>query len=149
MGGIELRSPAFADRAPIPKRFSRLGGNVSPPLEWSGVPPAAVELVLLCEDPDAPSGTFVHWVVTGIDPGATGVAEGGTPQGGTAYRNGFGEQGWSGPQPPPGNPHRYLFRLFAVDEPVKLSAKPGAAEVHRAVAGRTLAEGVCVGTFRR
>lgn len=75
-GEIELRSAAFNDHTLIPDRYSYDGGNMSPPLEWGGIPDDTVELVLLCEDPDAPSGTFTHWVVTNISPATTGVAEG-------------------------------------------------------------------------
>lgn len=76
MAGIELRSPTFSDHNLIPGRHAHDRDNVSPALQWSGVPDGTVELVLLCEDPDAPSGTFLHWLVTGIDLTATGVAEG-------------------------------------------------------------------------
>jgi hypothetical protein len=81
MGGIQLRSPAISDHAPIAGRYAHDGGNVSPALEWSGVPDGTVELALICEDPDAPSGTFTHWVLAGIDPGMTGVTENETPPG--------------------------------------------------------------------
>lgn len=79
MAGIELRSAAFNDHAYIPDRFAKLGENVSPPLSWSGVPDGTAELLLLCEDPDAPTGTFLHWLVTGVDPGSTGAESGETP----------------------------------------------------------------------
>ena len=75
MTGLALRSTAFADHGEIPQRFSRADGNVSPPLEWSGVPDTAEELLLLCEDPDAPGGPFLHWLVTGIDPTVTAAPE--------------------------------------------------------------------------
>jgi len=150
MAGIELRSSAFSDHDLIPRRYSRDGENVSPQLEWSGIPDGTAELVLLCEDPDAPTGTFLHWLVTGIDPASTGVQTGETPKGGTAWRNGFGDTGWGGPQPPIGDPpHRYLFHVFAVSEPVSLPAAPAAGDVHEAVRGVTLASGTIVGTFGR
>src|SRR5262249_29798743 len=75
MRGIELSSTAFDDKTEIPRRYSGEGENISPPLTWSGVPHEATELVLLCEDPDAPGTNFLHWLVTGIDPGTTGAAE--------------------------------------------------------------------------
>lgn len=150
MAGIELRSSAFSDQDLIPRRYSRDGENVNPQLEWSGIPDGTAELVLLCEDPDAPTGTFLHWLVTGIDPASTGVQTGETPKGGTAWRNGFGATGWGGPQPPIGDPpHRYLFHVFAVSEPVSLPAAPAAGDVHEAVRGVTLASGTIVGTFAR
>ncbi len=150
MAGIQLRSHAFHDHDLMPERFSRPGGNTSPPLEWSGMPHDTEEVVLLCEDPDAPDGTCLHWLVTGIDPTASGVPEGNQPPGGLEWHNDFGEIGYSGPQPPPGDePHRYFFRLYAVREPLKLPRHPNADDVHRALEGRELASGTLVGRFGR
>ncbi len=132
-------STAFDDRGGIPRRHSMEGDNVSPPLTWSGVPDDAVELVLLCEDPDAPGGTFLHWLVTGIDPASSSMSEGAKPQGAQQWPNDFGKSGWGGPMPPPGHPHRYVFRLSAVSEPLPLHSRPNSAAVHRALKGRELA----------
>jgi Raf kinase inhibitor-like YbhB/YbcL family protein len=108
MAGIELRSPSFGDHQPIPARQAKDHDNLSPALEWSGVPEDAVELAVLCQDPDAPSGTFTHWVLAGLEPTATGLAEGERPAAGVEGRNDFGEEGYSGPLPPAGHgPHRY------------------------------------------
>jgi Raf kinase inhibitor-like YbhB/YbcL family protein len=150
MAGIELHSSSFSDDDLIPHRHGRDGDNVSPHLEWSGVPSGAAELVLLCEDPDAPTGTFMHWLVTGIDPASHGMDPGQVPKNGSAWPNDFGELGWGGPQPPVGYPaHRYLFHLFALSEPVSLPAEPTAGDVHDAVRDITLASGVLVGIFAR
>jgi hypothetical protein len=150
MAGIELRSQAFNDHSFIPDRHSLDGENLSPALEWSGVPDEAAELLLLCEDLDAPSGTFLHWLVTGIDPTATGVGEGQTPQAGQVWPNGFGEKAWGGPRPPVGdNPHRYFFRLYALREPVRLPAEPTADDVHSAVDDKALATGTLIGLYQR
>ncbi|MEU5095579.1 YbhB/YbcL family Raf kinase inhibitor-like protein [Streptomyces sp. NPDC020996] len=150
MSGIELHSKAFDDHAFIARRYALEGENVSPPLTWSGVPGDAAELVLLCEDPDAPSGTFVHWIVVGIDPRSEGVAEGEGPPGGTELVNGFDRRGWGGPHPPPGDEaHRYFFRLYALAEPCGLSGAPGAEDVHRAVEKHQLADGTVVALYRR
>ncbi|MFE9927058.1 YbhB/YbcL family Raf kinase inhibitor-like protein [Streptomyces sp. NPDC005774] len=150
MTGIELTSVAFGDHAAIPRRHSGEGDDASPPLTWSAVPDAASELVLLCEDPDAPGGTFLHWLVTGIDPGSTGVVEGEPPPGGQEWPNGFGRMGWGGPMPPPGHgAHRYFFRLWAVSESLPLHGRPTADAVHRAVKGRELVSGTLVGTYQR
>jgi Raf kinase inhibitor-like YbhB/YbcL family protein len=148
---IQISSSAFTDHEIIPERLSKLGGNVSPPLVWSGIPQGATELVLLCEDPDAPSEKpWLHWLVTGIDPSATGIAEGQVPDGGREWTNDFGETGWGGPQPPEGHgPHRYFFRLYALDSPIELPEEPSTVDVHRAVDNRALATGVLVGTFER
>lgn len=150
MTGIELRSVAFGDHDLIPDRFTRPDANVSPPLEWRGVPETARELVLLCEDPDAPGGTFTHWMVTGIDPRSTGVAEGQVPPGGRQRRNSFGDTGWDGPQPPVGDaPHRYVFRLYAMPESLRLPRDADSETVHAAVDRGQLASGTLVGTFGR
>jgi Raf kinase inhibitor-like YbhB/YbcL family protein len=149
-GEIELRSPAFNDHTLIPDRYSYEGGNISPPLEWGGIPDGTAELVLLCEDPDAPSGTFPHWVVTRISPTTTGVAEGELPEGGTAGRNGFGTLGWGGPRPPIGDePHRYFFRLAAADRPLDVGEGASVDEVHAALEGHLIARGTLVGLFGR
>ncbi len=150
MAGVELRSTAFSDHDLIPSRHAHDRDNVSPALQWSGIPAGTSELLLVCEDPDAPRGTFLHWLVTGIDPASTGVGEGRTPPGGRAWTNGFGEQGWAGPQPPVGDrAHRYFFRLYALPAPVRLPAKPTAADVHGVVDDTALASGTTVGLYQR
>ncbi|MGP3980847.1 YbhB/YbcL family Raf kinase inhibitor-like protein [Streptomyces sp. KR80] len=151
MTGIELHSSAFSDHTVIPRHYSKDGDNVSPPLTWSGVPDEAAELVLLCEDPDAPSGTFVHWLVTGIPPDKSGLDAGETPPGAHAYTNGFGDDGWDGPLPPVGdNAHRYIFHLYALPDRLSLSDRPTAREVHRAVDRQgELASGTLVGLYQR
>ncbi|HEX7746177.1 MAG TPA: YbhB/YbcL family Raf kinase inhibitor-like protein [Micromonosporaceae bacterium] len=150
MNGLELRSSAFNDHDLMPERLSQLAGNASPPLTWSDVPEDAAELVLLVEDPDAGEPPFLHWLVTGIDPHARDVPEGGVPAGGTEWTNGFGAAGWAGPRPPKGDaPHRYFFRLYAVDQPLRLPQTPSTADVHRAVGAHEVASGTLVGTFAR
>lgn len=150
MEEIELRSSAFDDHAFIPERHSQDGANLSPALEWIGVPGDAVELVLMCEDPDAPRGTFLHWLVTGIDPHAPGVPEGATPLDGREWPNDFGKTGWGGPAPPPGDDaHRYMFRLFALSSPLELPEKPTAADINEATDGITIGRGTLVGLYQR
>jgi Raf kinase inhibitor-like YbhB/YbcL family protein len=149
-GEIELRSAAFTDHTLIPDRYPYEGGNISPPLEWGGIPHGTAELVLLCEDPDAPRGTFTHWVVTNISPTTTGVDEGALPTGGTPGRNGFGQSGWGGPRPPVGDdPHRYFFRLCAADKRLSLGEGVNAEQVHAALEGHLIACGTLVGLFGR
>ena len=149
MGGIEMRSSAFRDNDAMPDRMTPTGADVSPPLTWSGVPEGTFELALLCEDADAPKGAFVHWLVTGIDPTSTSVEEGQVPAGGREWPNGFGNVGYTGPQPPIGDdPHRYFFRLYALAQPMDLPVRPSSTDVHDA-AKTELASGVLVGTFAR
>jgi Raf kinase inhibitor-like YbhB/YbcL family protein len=112
---LEIRSSALSEGDTVPIRFTCDGDNVSPPLSWSGVPAGAAELRISVRDPDAPSGTFTHWLVTRIDPSSLEVGEGKIPAGGTEGPNSFGETGYGGPCPPPGNPHRYVFTVEALD----------------------------------
>jgi Raf kinase inhibitor-like YbhB/YbcL family protein len=150
MAGLELRSQAFNDHDLMPERFSRRGGNMSPPLVWTGVPEGTTELVLLCEDPDAGGEPFLHWLASGIDPAVGEVPEGRVPSGGREWPNGFGTTGWGGPQPPVGDAaHRYFFRLYALARAPELPSRPGASDVHRALDGQELASGTLVGLFAR
>jgi Raf kinase inhibitor-like YbhB/YbcL family protein len=150
MTGIRLRSPAFDDHEVIPARHAHDRDNISPALQWSGVPAAASELLLLCEDPDAPGGPFLHWLVTGIDPASGGVDAGRIPPGGREWRNDFGETGWAGPQPPVGDkPHRYSFRLYALPRSIRLPAEPTAEDIHRLVEDSALAHASLVGLYQR
>ena len=150
METIELRSPAFNDHAPIPVHHAKDGDDLSPPLEWSGVPEGAVELALLCEDPDAPGGTFTHWVLAGIDPSTTGLGPGEVPTGAVEGSNDYGGTGYGGPRPPVGDPaHRYFFRLHAVAEPLGLRPGATADDLRQALEGRELGRGTLVGTFQR
>lgn len=149
-GQLELRSQAFTDNTLLPDRFSYAGGNSSPPLEWQGIPDGTAELVLLCEDPDAPGGTFTHWLVANISPRSSEVAEGAVPSGGVEGVNGFGDVGWGGPHPPVGDdPHRYFFRLYAVDQALVFDEGMSAEDVHAALEGHVLARGTLVGRFGR
>jgi Raf kinase inhibitor-like YbhB/YbcL family protein len=109
-----------------------------------------VELAVLCEDPDAPRGTFSHWVLAGLQPTAPGLAEGEHPAGVVEGRNDFGEEGYSGPQPPVGDdPHRYLFQVFAASAPLSLVTGASAEDLRRALEGKELASGTLVGTYQR
>jgi Raf kinase inhibitor-like YbhB/YbcL family protein len=113
---MKLESPAFSEGDTLDPRFTCDGENLSPPLTWSGVPEGASELRLGVTDPDAPSGSFTHWMVSGIDPSAPGVGQGAVPAGGTEEPNGFGDAAYGGPCPPKGAPHRYVFTIEALDD---------------------------------
>jgi Raf kinase inhibitor-like YbhB/YbcL family protein len=143
-----LKSPGFEQGEQIPRRNSCEGEDVSPALSWSGEPQGTRSLALIVEDPDAPVGTFTHWLGWGFDPGALGAGEGeAAPLEG---RNDFGTIGYRGPCPPPGHgQHRYFFRLYALDS--ELDLRPGAdkPELERALAGRTLAISELIGTYER
>ena len=129
-GRIAVRSPAFANGQPIPAAYTCTGKEISPPLNWSGVPKGTTSLKL---DMNDLSAHFVHWKVRGIDPGVTSVAAGTVPKGGKQGRNSFNKVGYGGPCPPPGdNPHRYAFTITALG-------------TH----GKVLDRGSLVGTFSR
>ena len=153
-GKLALESSAFSNGSTIPVQFTCGGDNQSPALSWTGVPHESRSLTLIVEDPDAPGGTFIHWVIYNMPadrsslpedvPGKDNIAGGGE-QG----LNGRGEIGYHGPCPPPGAPHHYHFRLYALDR--KLDLKPGASarQVKHAMGNHVLAETDMVGMFGR
>jgi Raf kinase inhibitor-like YbhB/YbcL family protein len=112
---FEITSPAFSEGDTVPIQFTCDGDDVSPPVSWSGVPEDAKELRISLRDPDAPSGTFTHWLVSGIDPSSSNVGRGMVPAGGKEEMNSFGETGYGGPCPPRGDdPHRYVLVVEAL-----------------------------------
>jgi len=158
---IVVSSGAFKPGERIPPRhaYPDEGKNVSPELQWSGVPPATKELALLCDDPDAPAPQpWVHWVLYRIPPTVNGLPEGISPEarelknpaGAAQGINSWKKLGWGGPLPPPGHgTHHYYFKVYALDAPLGLA--PGATkdELIRAMTGHVLAEGELIGTYRR
>jgi Raf kinase inhibitor-like YbhB/YbcL family protein len=147
-GKLQLESPAFREDATIPEKYTCVGGDVSPPLRWRGVPSAAKELALVVQDPDG--GGFRHWTVLNIPPRADRFPEGGLPSGATETENDFEERAWGGPCPPAGDaPHRYVFVLYALRRKLGLGPNASAGQVRRALAGAALARGTLVGRFGR
>ena len=147
---MELRSPEFVQGAAIPKRFTCAGEDVSPKLEWTGVPQEAEELLLIVEDPDAPAGVWTHWVLSGLDPARTGLDEGEVPPGTVEGINDFDRIGYGGPCPPVGHgPHRYFFTLYALSSPTRLTEGGTAEQARQAVQGNVLEEAELMGTFER
>jgi Raf kinase inhibitor-like YbhB/YbcL family protein len=145
---LSLSSSAFADGEPIPRRHTCDGEGQSPPLSWSAPPAATRSLALILDDPDAPSGRFVHWLAWGIAPDAGGLAGGqAAPSEG---RNGFGTVGYRGPCPPRGHgPHRYRFWLYAVAEDLRLAPGADVQELERALTAKVVAVAELVGTYQR
>ncbi|MEW6035884.1 MAG: YbhB/YbcL family Raf kinase inhibitor-like protein [Candidatus Micrarchaeota archaeon] len=146
---MKVESPAFGNGAPIPKKYTCEGGNISPPLAISGVPENAKSLALVCDDRDAPMGTFVHWVAWKLPSSLKGIMEGAKLPG-VEGTNDFGRAGYGGPCPPRGHgPHRYSFRLYALD--TQMNLRPGASrhELERAMEGHVLENAELIGTYER
>lgn len=149
-GGIDVRSSTFVDHDIMPMRCSRDSDNVSPELEWNGVPEGTAEIAVLCEDPDALRGPAVHWLVSRLPPDCTGLAEGDVPANAQQSRNAYGRVGWDGPQPAVGEPeHRYFFRVYAASRPLELDEDAGIQALHRALQDNTAAHGTMVGLYQR
>ncbi len=146
---MTLRSPAFADGGTIPVVYTCAGRGLAPPLRWSGVPASARALALVMEDPDAPGGTFVHWVLVDLPP-RTSALRGGAPPPARALGNSFGRRGYGGPCPPEGDrPHHYVFRLYALDAPLRLAASTSPGDVRTAIGRHAIASGRLTGRFGR
>jgi Raf kinase inhibitor-like YbhB/YbcL family protein len=151
-----LSSPAFEPHGTIPARHTADGADVSPALSWPAAPEGTVEIALICNDPDAPVGNWVHWVIYGIPPDRTSLPEGvpatetlpdlgGARQG----RNDFRRIGYGGPSPPRGPAHHYHFRLYALDAPTNLASGATEPQVMQAMAGHILARADLVGRYGR
>jgi Raf kinase inhibitor-like YbhB/YbcL family protein len=151
---IELSSTDFGDGANIPKQYTGDGKDVSPPLRWSEPLPETKSFALICDDPDAPRGTWVHWLLFNLPADqrqlekavpAQEVLDNGAKQG----KNDFGKVGYGGPAPPPGKPHRYFFKLYALDTMLDLA--PGATkdQLLAALKNHVLAEGQLMGRYGR
>ena len=150
---LVITSSAFSEGQAIPTRYTCDGPDVSPDLSWSGVPETATSLALICDDPDAPMGTWVHWVLFNIPADADGlpaeipsdaILENGARHG----ENDFGRLGYGGPCPP-GGTHRYFFKLYALDTQLESDSGSTKAQLLAAMEGHILAEGQLMGTYSR
>lgn len=151
---FRIESTAFPPKSKIPQKYTCDGDDLSPPLAWKDAPAGTKSFALISDDPDAPAGTWVHWVIYNIPPGAeelkegipkTETVEGGGVQGVTDFRR----VGYGGPCPPPGNPHRYFFKLYALDTLLALSSKATKADLLVAMNGHILAQAELVGIYQR
>jgi len=149
-----ISSPSFSNGGKIPTKFTCDGTDVSPELIWTAEPPGTQSFTLIADDPDAPVGTWTHWVFFNLPAHTTALPEGVTkvdevPSGGRQGRNDFRKIGYGGPCPPPGKPHRYFFKLYALDK--MLDLKPGARkeDVEHAMQGHILAKAELMGTYQR
>lgn len=142
---FQLGNPAFGQGDVIPDRFACTGENLSPELTW-GKPPAGTEsLALIFDDPDAPGGSWVHWIIYNLPGAQTGLAEGMKPlsehpDGSLSGSNSWGESGYGGPCPPPGSTHEYVFMLYALDSRLDLGAGASKKQLLAAMEGHVLAE---------
>ena len=151
---MEITSTAFESGATIPRQYTGDGEDQSPPLRWSEPPKETRSLALICDDPDAPRGTWVHWVLFNLPAGTRELKQGqptsqtldnGARQG----TNDFGALGYGGPAPPKGKPHRYFFKLYALSSTLDLPAGATKAQLLDAMKGHILAEGQLVGKYGR
>jgi Raf kinase inhibitor-like YbhB/YbcL family protein len=149
---IKLISNTFKDGEGIPRQYTCDGVNISPPLEWSGVPKTVKTVAIIAEDPDAPSGNFVHWVLYNLPAENIGLVENvpatdSLKVGGFQGKNDFGKIGYGGPCPPSGT-HRYFFKIYAVDSELPLKGGVTKADLLKAMEGHIVAQGQLMGKYR-
>jgi Raf kinase inhibitor-like YbhB/YbcL family protein len=145
---IQFTSPAFSEGSVIPKRHTCDGADKSPQLDWSSIPQGTKSLALIADDPDAPVGTWVHWVLYDLHPDLTGLSEGASGKG-MEGKNDFKKLGYGGPCPPKGSEHRYYFKLYALDAVLNLKEGATKADVEKAMRGHILAQGQLMGKYSR
>lgn len=151
---FNLTSPAFENYGRIPSRYTCDGADLSPPIRWEGYPEGAVSFVLIMEDLDAPGGTFTHWVVYNIPASVNWLDEGipkieRLPSGALQGLNDFNRVGYGGPCPPPGKPHRYVFKLYALNTLLDLGPGASKDEVSKLMGGHIIAEATLTGVYSR
>jgi hypothetical protein len=152
---MNLTSASFQEGSRIPAKYTCSGANISPQLAWNAPPPAATaSLALIVTDPDAPRGTWVHWVLYDLPAETRALPEGLSalgqlPNDARQSRNDFGETGYGGPCPPPGSPHHYVFTLYALKAKLNLPVGATRVQVEAAMQRHILASGRLVGLFRR
>jgi Raf kinase inhibitor-like YbhB/YbcL family protein len=154
MNVFEITSEAFKNGGMLPLEFTCSGKGISPPLSWSGAPPGTKSLVVICEDPDAPAGLYTHWILYNLPAAAIALPPGIPSQpvlldGSRHGLNSAGRMDYKAPCPPPGKPHRYVFRLYALDTVLSLNAPVSRDVLNRAMTGHILAEGELAGKFGR
>ena len=149
---MDVTSTAFAAQATIPREYTCDADDTSPPLAWNGAPAGTKAFAIVMDDPDAPVGTWVHWVAYNLPPAATALPARGSrslPTGALDGKNSWGRTGYGGPCPPKGKPHRYSFRVYALDATLDLAAGASKPELERAMKPHVLAMGELVGLYGR
>lgn len=149
MLNLEIKSPAFQNGQFISKKYSCEGEDLSPPLIFENIPQNTKSLALIVDDPDAPMGNWDHWIVFNISPQIREIKEGETPEGSVSGINDFGKLEYGGPCPPPGKPHRYFFKLYALD--IVLDLKQGVRKnlLGKAMEGHILGQAQLIGLYKR
>lgn len=146
---IDVTSPAFADGEPIPVEHTCDGADTFPALSWSAPPDGTTSQAMVVDDPDAPDGTFTHWLIAGLAADQQAI-DSDAPQGAVAGENGFGTTTWRGPCPPPGDDaHRYRFTIVALDTQLNLDEGFAPTDLAEAMSGHIIGQGTLTGTFDR
>ena len=149
MQKISIKSPAFKNMEYLPVKYSGDGDGINPPLIFENVPSNAKSLVLIMDDPDAPVGTFDHWLMFNIPPKTKSIKEGEVPAGALKGKNSIEELNYVSPYPPAGKPHRYVFKLYALDTLLALKEGAGKNQIEKAMEGHIISQSSLTGLYKR
>lgn len=144
---MEITSPAFEQHATIPQKYTCEGEDVSPQLIFADIPAGTKSLALIVDDPDAPGGTFDHWIIWDLKPNLRTLAEG--ESAGKQGKNSYQELRYRGPCPPPGKPHRYFFKLYALDTTINIPEGSSKKQLEQAMEGHILGKAELIGTYQK
>jgi len=145
---LQITSTAFQNNGHIPRQYTCDGKDINPPLMIANCPQGTRSIALICDDPDAPVGIWVHWVIWNIDPGVKEIKENTVPQGAVEGMNDFRKHAYGGPCPPSGT-HRYFFKVYALDTMLNISPNASKADLEKAMKGHILGEGQLIGLYKR
>jgi Raf kinase inhibitor-like YbhB/YbcL family protein len=145
---LKISSPAFDNNGKIPGKYTCDGTNINPPLKIEAVPQEAKSLAVVFDDRDAPGGSYVHWILWNIDPSAKEIRENSVPDGAIQGMNDFKKRNYGGPCPP-SRPHRYVFRVYALDTLLDLDPNATKAGLEKKIKGHVLAQGQLTGSFKK
>jgi Raf kinase inhibitor-like YbhB/YbcL family protein len=148
MSGLRISSPVFKNNGSIPAKYTCTGKDISPPLLIENVPPKAKSLAVIVDDPDAPRGTWVHWVLWNISPGTGDIRENSVPAGAVQGMNDFRRHDYGGPCPPSGT-HRYFFKVYALDTVLNLSPNSTKADTEKAMKGHIIEQAEVIGLYEK
>jgi hypothetical protein len=146
--GFKISSPAFENNGKIPSTYACDGVNTNPPLKIENIPREAKSLALIFDDTDAPRGSYVHWILWNIDPGVKEIKENSVPEGAIQGLNDFKKNHYGGPCPP-GRAHKYVFKIYALNSPLKLDPNSTKRDLEKAMEGRVLAQAQWAGVYKR